>query len=193
MQFLVWKGVEVSGSLWYIRYNGQRKKINKDLNIALCQVSHLPYFGCVANWITTCAYEHVRPTKIQISLRIRAVWSESSSDAVWIAKDTVFPFCGQWRDSCQTLDAQACFSLRWPHLSKDRFFFSVAAQIQKILSWLSLSRLRLSRITAYLHVKTRSLFYDGSLTTGHKMLWKRREISPKEQFLLFPTIFSKYI
>ena len=32
----------------------------------------------------------VRPAKIQISLRIRAVWSESSLDAFWIAKDAKF-------------------------------------------------------------------------------------------------------
>ena len=33
---------------------------------------------------------HVRLAKIQISLRIRAVWSESSLDAFWIAKDASF-------------------------------------------------------------------------------------------------------
>ena len=33
---------------------------------------------------------YVRPAKIQISLRIRAVWSESSLDAFWIAKDAKF-------------------------------------------------------------------------------------------------------
>ena len=33
----------------------------------------------------TFVYE--RPAKIQIRLRIRAVWSESSLDAFWIAKD----------------------------------------------------------------------------------------------------------
>ena len=31
---------------------------------------------------------HVHPEKIQISLRIRAVWSESSPSAFWIAKYT---------------------------------------------------------------------------------------------------------
>ena len=31
-----------------------------------------------------------RPAKIQIRLRIRAVWSESSLDAFWIAKDAKF-------------------------------------------------------------------------------------------------------
>ena len=32
-------------------------------------------------------FVHVRPAKIQISLRIRAVWSKSSLGAFWIAKD----------------------------------------------------------------------------------------------------------
>ena len=35
-------------------------------------------------------FEDVRPVKIQIRLRIRAVWSESSLDAFWIAKDAKF-------------------------------------------------------------------------------------------------------
>ena len=33
-------------------------------------------------------FGHVRPEKIQISLRIRAVWSKSSLGAFWKAKDT---------------------------------------------------------------------------------------------------------
>ena len=33
---------------------------------------------------------HGRPGEILTSLRIRAVWSESSLGAVWIAKDTKF-------------------------------------------------------------------------------------------------------
>ena len=32
----------------------------------------------------------MRPAKIQISLRIRAFWSESSLGAFWIARDTMF-------------------------------------------------------------------------------------------------------
>ena len=55
-----------------------------------------------------------------------------------------------------------------------------------------LSRPRLSRITAYLEVKIWSLFKHENLTTGNKILWKRGEIAPKEQFLLFSTIFSIY-
>ena len=60
-------------------------------------------------------------------------------------------------------------------------------------SWLSLSRRRLSRITAYLEVKIWSLLKNENLITGNKILWKRGEIAPKEQFLLFSTIFSTYV
>ena len=59
-----------------------------------------------------------------------------------------------------------------------------------IYSRLSLSRSRLSRITAYLEVKIGSLFKHGTPTTGNKILWKRGKIAPKEQFLLFSTIFA---
>ena len=37
--------------------------------------------------VSKLTIEHVRPAKIQIRLRIRAVWSESSLGAFWIAKD----------------------------------------------------------------------------------------------------------
>ena len=58
---------------------------------------------------------------------------------------------------------------------------------------LSLSQLRLSRITSYLEVKLWSLFEHENLTTGNKIMWERGEIAPKEQFLLFSTIFSIYL
>ena len=32
-----------------------------------------------------------------------------------------------------------------------------------------------------------------TMTTGNKMIWKRGEIAPKEQFLLFSTLFYIYI
>ena len=41
-------------------------------------------------------------------------------------------------------------------------------------------------------MKIWSLFKHENLTTGYKILWKRGEIAPKEQFLLFSTIFSIY-
>ena len=42
---------------------------------------------------------------------------------------------------------------------------------------------------AYLKVKIWSLPKHENLITGNKILWKRGEIAPKEQFLLFSTIF----
>ena len=60
-------------------------------------------------------------------------------------------------------------------------------------SWLSLYRPRLSRITAYLEVKIWSLPKHENLTTGKNILWKRGEIAPKEQFLLFSTILSIHL
>ena len=36
------------------------------------------------------SFEHVRPAKIQISLRITAVWSESPMGVFWIAKGAKF-------------------------------------------------------------------------------------------------------
>ena len=35
-------------------------------------------------------FEHIHPAEIQISLRTRTVWSESSLSAFWIAKDAIF-------------------------------------------------------------------------------------------------------
>ena len=62
-----------------------------------------------------------------------------------------------------------------------------------LYSRLSLSRPRLSRFTAYLEVKIWFLFKHENLTTCNKIVWKRGEIAPKEQFLLFSTIFSIYL
>ena len=60
-------------------------------------------------------------------------------------------------------------------------------------SRVSLSRPRLSRTTAYLEVKIWSLLEHENLATGNKILWKRGEIAPKKQFLLFSTILSYYL
>ena len=64
---------------------------------------------------------HVRPAKIQISLRIRAVWSESSLGAFWIVKEAKFLHADD-EDSDQTAHpAQADLSLRWALYQKVRF------------------------------------------------------------------------
>ena len=43
-------------------------------------------------------FEHMHLAKIQISLRIRAFWPESSLSAFWITKDEIF-FHGDNEDS----------------------------------------------------------------------------------------------
>ena len=67
-----------------------------------------------------------------------------------------------------------------------------------IYSRLSLSRLRLSQLTAYLEEKIWSFVQRRNLTSDNKILWIRREIALlrsnfSEQFLPFSTIFSVYI
>ena len=61
-----------------------------------------------------------------------------------------------------------------------------------LYSWLSLSRLRLFRITAYLEVKIWYLVFKyDNLTISNKILWKREEIAPKESnFSSFPEYFQ---
>ena len=56
----------------------------------------------------------VHPAKIQISLGIRPVWSESSLCAQWVAKGSSFlhAYSEDWSDWA---DAQADLSLRWVH------------------------------------------------------------------------------
>ena len=49
----------------------------------------------------------MRPAKIQISLRIRAVWSESSLGAFWIAKDAISSY--GLRDSDQIARMRSLF------------------------------------------------------------------------------------
>ena len=51
--------------------------------------------------VRKCTFGHVRPAKIQISLRIRAVWPESSLGAVGTTKDAKFLYADN-EDSDQT-------------------------------------------------------------------------------------------
>ena len=67
-------------------------------------------------------FGHKRPAKIQISLRIRAVWSESTLGAFWIAKDSSFLYADN-EDSNQT--ARTC-RLTWVFVERtyEKIFFS---------------------------------------------------------------------
>ena len=65
----------------------------------------------------------MRPAKIQISLRIRAVWSESSPGAFLNAKDQrcKVASCEQQRLWSDCAGTQAHKSLRWAHMSEGTF------------------------------------------------------------------------
>ena len=71
----------------------------------------------------------MRPTKTQISLRIRPVWSESSPCVQWVAKDRFFLHADSddWSDWA---DAQADLSLHWAHMPFGSFCHE-AAQLVK--------------------------------------------------------------
>ena len=59
---------------------------------------------------------YVHPAKIQISLRIHAVWSESSLGIFWIAKDAKFLHAAN-KDWSYCMDVQADLNLSWMHMS----------------------------------------------------------------------------
>ena len=66
-----------------------------------------------------CNNGHVRPAKTQISLRVRAVWSESSLSALWIANEPE-PLQVESEDSAET--ASSYLSLRMEHVSWGMFY-----------------------------------------------------------------------
>ena len=59
-----------------------------------------------------------------------------------------------------------------------------------LYSWLSLSRTRLSRITAYLEVKILSLLKHENLTTGKKYCGKEEKLLLRSNFSSFPQYFQ---
>ena len=64
------------------------------------------------------------------------------------------------------------------HIGQGHTICDAAARFILMYSRLSLSRLRLSRITAYLEEKIWSFFKRRNLTSGNKILWIREEIVP---------------
>ena len=101
--------------------------------------------------------------------------------------------CNLLKDNMPNL--KKLVSCWWKFLSENSVFGDEIFNIQLTLAISNslISNNRLSRITAYLEVKILSLLKHKNLTTGKKKLWKRGEIAPKEQFLLFSTIFSIYL
>ena len=75
-------------------------------------------------------FEHVCPAKIQISLRIRAVWSESLLGAFWISKNAIILHVDN-EDWSDCMDAQADLILHWVH----NICKSLDAQYMQVVTW----------------------------------------------------------
>ena len=73
---------------------------------------------------------------------------------------------------------------------RDLFIQICSAMYIYIYSWLSLSRPRLSRITAYLEVKIWSLPKHENLTTGKKYCGKEEKLLLRSNFSSFPQYFQ---
>ena len=142
---------------------------------------------CMGHVMRKCILGHMPTAKVQLSLRICAVWSGPSLSANRII--------GHYRMNQWTANARMrlCACVGWIWICAFCACSKTPFRLAKpIYSWLSLSRTRLSRITAYLEVKIWSL-PKHEKSNNNKILWKRGEIAPKEQFLLFSTIFSIYL
>ena len=68
-------------------------------------------------------FGHVRPAKFQISLCIRAVWSESSLSAFWIARDVKFLPVDN-KDWSVSADARADLNLLWARVRRHGFYLA---------------------------------------------------------------------
>ena len=85
------------------------------------RLSALAFFAAhMSRNVRKRAFGHVSPAKIQISLRILAVSSQSSQGAFWLAKDANFLNADN-EDWPKCPDAQADLSLYWLHISEDTF------------------------------------------------------------------------
>ena len=67
-------------------------------------------------------FEHFLPAMIQVSLRIRTIWSESSLGAFWVAKDAIFLHADN-EDSDQTARSAGWFESSF-HAHIRRYVFS---------------------------------------------------------------------
>ena len=131
---------------------------------------------------------NVRPTKTLIRMRIQADWT------VFVVHMKTFRIlgylkCVQRRFWSDCANAQDDLNLRRENMSECTLS-NVTAQMWQGYSWLSLSRPRVSRITAYLEVKIWSQLKNENLITGNKILWKRGELLLRSNFSSFPQYFQ---
>ena len=85
----------------------------KTVQLSRNQVTHVIIILETSRNVWKRTFGDVRPAKIQISLRIRADWSESSLGAFWIAMDAKFLHADN-EDSDQTAWNRTCQKVHFP-------------------------------------------------------------------------------
>ena len=99
--------------------------------------------------------------------------------------------CSIWSGSTLFATHPAPFTGSKIDFFKDKYGKELRCPITKgIYSWLSLSRPRLSRITAYLEVKIWSLPIHENLTTDGKYCRKEEKLLLRSNFSPFPQYFQ---
>ena len=96
----------------------------------------------------------------------------------------------------RTSRARTSWARPQARIIRRQFYFLVETAVKKYLKYsrLSLSRLRLSRITAYLEVTIWSQFLHENLITGNKILWKlRSDFSSLPQYFQYISNFRSQI
>ena len=86
---------------WCARKKNGRKFTKSSFLVQPLQISNFFLIINIRRNVRKRTFGHMRPTKIQISLRIRTVWSESSLGAFWVVKDANFLHADN-KDSDQT-------------------------------------------------------------------------------------------
>ena len=143
----IWKLLQIITSRKWLQYEPQR--INK------------PTFG------------RVRQAKIQISLRIHAVWSESSLGVFWIAKDAEFLHADN-EDCSDCTNAQVALSVRWAHISAGTFPHAGFQRnsLSQSQQYLKCDQRRLiSACSPALHALSRSTQFAERMFIVHTFCW----------------------
>ena len=144
------KTFKYSCFFWFQFSNKYRRHMDKYFNFVHTPIIYIVV--CLSIYRQTCLYNvfflknnkrcnvrkrtfsHVRPAKIQISLRIRTVWSETSLSAFWIAKDAKFLHANK-EDSNQTARMRRLI-LVFVERSCQKVGFLILRLKRKLFTWL---------------------------------------------------------
>ena len=143
--------------------------------LVACLVGFIPTHKRNEPYIIQCTFGDMRPAKIQLSLRIRAVWTESSLGAVWITKHAKFLHTDK-EDSGLTV--KMC-RLIWVCVSRTCTFSHVAAIMIFIELLILTTCCMFTAMTSSIQIlvilkrgseKSRQQFYNVKVTTTQNMI-----------------------